>query len=448
MRFQRLFALPALLPTVRAVLRDAPVGDLRWRAPVSPPTTHLGTVDATAYANSCFANNETTVTSGTSEDCLFVNVYIPYTTKATSKLSVLVYFHGGGFSGNNKDSHQRISSEAARRRVALDLRDLGVPAGAFWVLGRERIEGEWFKRPMDGHHDPSKPIARAITALALKSIPESFYGEVLSRRRQVAASFANSWPVQESSPGVLSLVVGKPTPASFTFTGLPFTTPPPPDANGELGFRIASSRSRAAIVALFNPGNVVLVQSPVYAGIIPVIQSARCDQIGTITARSCVVFRGRGGISAEPLRRTLNNWPTNKRTAGLVGDSYGSVLPSSIEHDLRLLGATASEDHLQDGVQETIADLQQADIKVWVATDDKLETAIAIRRSTNLGGKDSNTIVIGNGDERLRPVYDQLVRAVKEFFSESDALKRSPDQRETDTSSPDVFVECEQSEAV
>lgn len=47
-----------------------------------------------------------------------------------------------------------------------------------------------------------------------------------------------------------------------------------------------------------------------------------------------------------------------------------------LERDLRLLGATAIEDRLQDGVPETIADLKEAGIKVWVATGDKLETAI------------------------------------------------------------------------
>src|ERR1700733_13785927 len=47
-----------------------------------------------------------------------------------------------------------------------------------------------------------------------------------------------------------------------------------------------------------------------------------------------------------------------------------------LERDLRLLGATAIEDRLQDGVPETIADLKTAGIKIWVATGDKLETAI------------------------------------------------------------------------
>ena len=47
-----------------------------------------------------------------------------------------------------------------------------------------------------------------------------------------------------------------------------------------------------------------------------------------------------------------------------------------LEKDLRLLGATAIEDRLQYGVPETIADLKRAGIKIWVATGDKLETAI------------------------------------------------------------------------
>jgi phospholipid-translocating ATPase len=40
------------------------------------------------------------------------------------------------------------------------------------------------------------------------------------------------------------------------------------------------------------------------------------------------------------------------------------------------LGATAIEDRLQEGVPETIADLQKAGIKIWVCTGDKMETAI------------------------------------------------------------------------
>ncbi|KRZ34562.1 putative phospholipid-transporting ATPase IA [Trichinella pseudospiralis] len=55
-----------------------------------------------------------------------------------------------------------------------------------------------------------------------------------------------------------------------------------------------------------------------------------------------------------------------------------------IEKDLKLLGATAIEDKLQEGVPETIAALLKADIKIWVLTGDKQETAINIACSSKL----------------------------------------------------------------
>jgi phospholipid-translocating ATPase len=43
-----------------------------------------------------------------------------------------------------------------------------------------------------------------------------------------------------------------------------------------------------------------------------------------------------------------------------------------IEKDLILLGATAIEDKLQDGVPQCIERLSQAGIKIWVLTGDKI----------------------------------------------------------------------------
>ncbi|GAA51551.1 phospholipid-transporting ATPase [Clonorchis sinensis] len=56
----------------------------------------------------------------------------------------------------------------------------------------------------------------------------------------------------------------------------------------------------------------------------------------------------------------------------------------AIEKNLHLLGATAIEDKLQEGVPETIANLIQAGISVWVLTGDKQETAINIGYSCRL----------------------------------------------------------------
>ncbi|KAG6843812.1 hypothetical protein H0H87_000218 [Tephrocybe sp. NHM501043] len=102
-------------------------------------------------------------------------------------------------------------------------------------------------------------------------------------------------------------------------------------------------------------------------------------------------------------------------------DEKIEAVSDELEQDLRLLGATAIEDRLQDGVPETIADLKRAGIKIWVATGDKLETAIAIGHSTNLIGRESNIIVI-RGSSGGRPVYQQMVHAAEEFFPEADLL--------------------------
>ncbi|XP_040565458.1 phospholipid-transporting ATPase IB isoform X2 [Lepeophtheirus salmonis] len=65
-----------------------------------------------------------------------------------------------------------------------------------------------------------------------------------------------------------------------------------------------------------------------------------------------------------------------------------------VEKDLFLLGATAIEDKLQEGVPETIQMLLKANIKVWVLTGDKLETAINIGYSCKLLHHDMTLMVI------------------------------------------------------
>ncbi|RMZ90024.1 hypothetical protein DV736_g2739, partial [Chaetothyriales sp. CBS 134916] len=64
-----------------------------------------------------------------------------------------------------------------------------------------------------------------------------------------------------------------------------------------------------------------------------------------------------------------------------------------IERDLLLLGGTAIEDRLQDGVPDTIALLGQAGIKLWVLTGDKVETAINIGFSCNLLNNDMELLL-------------------------------------------------------
>ncbi|XP_075903017.1 phospholipid-transporting ATPase ID-like [Nelusetta ayraudi] len=82
-------------------------------------------------------------------------------------------------------------------------------------------------------------------------------------------------------------------------------------------------------------------------------------------------------------------------------------LYEEIEKDLLLLGATAIEDKLQDGVPQTIEQLAKADIKIWVLTGDKQETAENIGYSCNLLREEMNEVFIVSGNS-LGEVQQEL----------------------------------------
>lgn len=96
-----------------------------------------------------------------------------------------------------------------------------------------------------------------------------------------------------------------------------------------------------------------------------------------------------------------------------------------IERELVLLGATAIEDRLQDGVPETISTLQAAGIKVWVLTGDRQETAINIGMSCKLISEEMILIVI-NEDSK---------EATRESLARRLAACRSTTEHE-----PEVFA--------
>ncbi|KAI8854148.1 hypothetical protein BC829DRAFT_218733 [Chytridium lagenaria] len=93
-----------------------------------------------------------------------------------------------------------------------------------------------------------------------------------------------------------------------------------------------------------------------------------------------------------------------------------------IENDLTLMGATAIEDKLQDGVPDTIYTLAKAGIKIWVLTGDKMETAINISFSCNLLKRNMILIVIKSTS--MSETYQQLIEALERFWTSDGTVQQ------------------------
>lgn len=84
----------------------------------------------------------------------------------------------------------------------------------------------------------------------------------------------------------------------------------------------------------------------------------------------------------------------------------------AIERDLLLMGGTAIEDRLQDGVPETIAELAKSGIKLWVLTGDKTETAINIGFACNLLTTDMELVIVKS--QNREETAEKLVEALQQ----------------------------------
>uniref|UniRef100_A0A8C9Y1H4 Phospholipid-transporting ATPase n=1 Tax=Sander lucioperca TaxID=283035 RepID=A0A8C9Y1H4_SANLU len=148
-----------------------------------------------------------------------------------------------------------------------------------------------------------------------------------------------------------------------------------------------SDRKRMSIILKFPDGRIRLyckgADTVIYERLSP--KSRHKETTQTIFANAtlrtlCLCYKD---ISADEYEA----WSELHQEAQVAMSDRDAALDrvyEQIESNLMLIGATAIEDKLQDGVPETIAKLAMADIKIWVLTGDKKETAENIGYSCSL----------------------------------------------------------------
>lgn len=132
--------------------------------------------------------------------------------------------------------------------------------------------------------------------------------------------------------------------------------------------------------------------STVLANMAPVEDDSEQKQIINKTQQQLNYYARKGLRVLVMAKRILsvqeyNDWLRKHRESELAHDNVERRLRESyicIETNLTVLGASAIEDRLQEGVPETLKSLISAGIVIWVLTGDKPETAINIAYSAKL----------------------------------------------------------------
>ncbi|KAI0749623.1 PLP-dependent transferase [Daedaleopsis nitida] len=185
-----------------------------------------------------------------------------------------------------------------------------------------------------------------------KRLPAEFYTDYLSdlAKERKPGPIRGLYPL-ETLPGMISLLAGKPNSATFPLTSVSIKSRSPTDPSVEVtteitgkalaeglqygptagltnlsnwfyglqerehdrkkgeGWRMSIGSGsqdviHKAILALVNPGDSVLVESPVYAGVLPSFESTHCEYVPVPTDAE--------GIKSGSLRDILESWPASK----------------------------------------------------------------------------------------------------------------------------------------
>jgi phospholipid-translocating ATPase len=147
-----------------------------------------------------------------------------------------------------------------------------------------------------------------------------------------------------------------------------------------------STRKRMSVIVRNPEGRLVLYTKGADSVIYARLAADHDPKLKEATAKDMETFANGGLRTLCIAYRYLSeeeylNWSrVHDQASAAIKDREEEVDKANelIEHSLLLLGATALEDKLQEGVPEAIEMLHRAGIKLWILTGDKLQTAIEI----------------------------------------------------------------------
>ncbi|MCJ1476204.1 hypothetical protein MMC13_004870 [Lambiella insularis] len=184
-----------------------------------------------------------------------------------------------------------------------------------------------------------------------------------------------------------------------------------------------SSRKRMSAIVRMPDGRIILYCKGADSVIYSRLKAREQPELRRQTAQHLEMFAREGlrtlciaqrDISEEEFRVWTKE---HDLAAAAVQDREEKLekVSDAIERELTLLGGTAIEDRLQDGVPDTIALLGDAGIKLWVLTGDKVETAINIGFSCNLLSNEMELIVFKAEDDTLKSAEAELDKHLAKF---------------------------------
>ncbi|RLN16666.1 hypothetical protein C2845_PM02G14430 [Panicum miliaceum] len=192
-----------------------------------------------------------------------------------------------------------------------------------------------------------------------------------------------------------------------------------------------STRKRQSVVCRFPNGRLVLyckgADNVVYERladgnhVMKKTSREHLEQFGSAGLRTlCLAYRDLSREQYEIWNEKFVQAKSSLRDRDKKLDEVAEL----IEKDLILIGCTAIEDKLQEGVPTCIETLSAAGIKIWVLTGDKMETAINIAYACSLVNNDTKQFIISSETDAIREAEDrgdpvEIARVIKDSVKQS-----------------------------